>query len=250
MKPGSTFLGRLSAQIAGIGEIARGWNAGRELDDRIHRVDEELRTLRREMDVLKAQALTTRERRDALADKLLQRETQAMDALRTGHPALAREVAAAIVDLEAEHRAEQALLAANAKQAAGLQAMVRQGENTLRRLKHELDLLRASEAVASAEQAFAGSQAGEGAGIPTAIDSAELLRARQAAAQSDAAPATGSAGPDPLDEKLRKAGIAQPASPVDAVLARLAEQAGVTVRPPGRSGKRSGTAANKENPDE
>ncbi|MFP7721327.1 PspA/IM30 family protein [Lysobacter sp. A3-1-A15] len=232
MKRRDTLLARLGAQIADIGDTVRGgvreWNAGRALDDRIHRVDEELKTLRRELDVLKAQRYTAQERHEATLEKIVQREAQAVAALRAGQPALAREVALSIVELESERDAEQALLTDNADRASELDAMVRHGHNALRRLKHELDLLRASEAVASAEKAFAGGASGTGTGIPTAIDSAELLRSRQSTPPTRARPSSGNVPHDPLDEKLQAAGITATPPAVENVLTRLAAQAAET----------------------
>lgn len=221
MKPFSGLLAHLHEHLADAGaQLADGmreWSARRVLDEQIHAVDEQLRTLRSELDVLKAQRFVTGERRDAAVARVLQRESQAVAALAANEDRLAREIAASIVELEAERAAEDALLAANDLQRARLQARLQHGENTLRRLRHELDLLRAAEAVARAEQVFA--QGGPELGIPTAIDSAERLRSRQA----EAPPAADASvpGPDALDARIEAAGLAQAAA-IDAVLARLA----------------------------
>lgn len=220
MKPFSGLLAHLHEHLAEAGaqlvDGVREWSARRVLDEQIHAADEQLRVLRAEADVLKAQRVVTSERRDAAVARLLQRESQAVAALVAGEAALAREIAASIVGLEAERDAEDALLAANELQRARLQARLQHGEGTLRRLRHELDLLRAAEAVARAEQAFAQ---GGAPGIPTAIDSAERLRSRQAEAPS--ASDAGTSARDALDVKIEAAGLARAAA-IDAVLARLA----------------------------
>lgn len=227
MKPFSGLLAHLHEHLAGAGaqlaDGVRDWSARRLLDDQIHAVDEQLRVLRSELDVLKAQRFVTGERRDAAVARLLQRESQVVAALAASEDRLARELAASIVTLEAERDAEDALLAANDLQRARLQARLQHGENTLRRLRHELDLLRAAEAVARAEQVFA--QGGSELGIPTAIDSAERLRSRQT--EPPAVAGASAPGRDALDVKIEVAGLAQAAA-VDAVLARLAPLA----RPP------------------
>lgn len=221
MKPFSGLLAHLHGQLADAGaQLADGvreWSARRLLDEQIHAVDEQLRVLRSELDVLKAQRFVTAERRDAAIARALQRESQAVAALAAGEGGLAREIAGSIVALEAERDAEAALIADNDLQRARLQTRLQHGENTLRRLRHELDLLRAAEAVARAEQVFA--QGGSEAGIPTAIDSAERLRSRQA--QPTPPADAGRTGRDALDVKIEAAGLAQAAA-IDAVLARLA----------------------------
>ena len=68
-----------------------------------------------------------------------------------------------------------------------LEALVEHGENNLRRLRHQVDLLRAAHAVSRGEEAMRA-QGTSPLGIPTAIDSAELLRARRAAAGDRHAP--------------------------------------------------------------
>lgn len=229
MKPGVPLLGRIRAQLTGLGLTVRDAlheaNGRRQLDERMQRTDEDVRHLRRELDTLKAQLITTQERHDAIIAKLVGREAQALAALQAGHAALAREVAAAIVALEHERDAERALLARNAAHCTQLQVRLQQGENMLRRLGHELDLLRAAEAVARAEHAFADRGDSVVRGIPTAIDSLALLRARDAAqAQTATSPEQNLPARDALDAKLRAAGIGEPQSPVDAVLARIAAQ--------------------------
>lgn len=230
MRARSHFLGHLRAQFAALGgtamDVVRAASAYRTLDEQLHRVDEEMRGLRREIDTLKAQDFTARERIEGAEATLAQREEQALAALQAGRQQLAREVAAAIVSLERERDAELALLARSDARVLDLRAQLHRGENLLRRLRHELDLMRAADAVSSAEQAFSARVEGDALGIPTAIDSAELLRSRQVA--STRASADAPARPpaeDDLDKKLRDAGFAAPASPVDLVLERIAARA-------------------------
>ena len=249
--PGSHLLGRLRTQLAELGgtviDVVRQANGRRLLDEQVHEVDEEIRRLRREIDTLKAQRFTTQERLDAAAAKILQREAQAVAALQAGRQDLAREIAAAIVELERERSAEQGLLVQNEARSAELMAQLHRGENLLRRLRHELDLLRAAEAVASAEEAFSQRTPGDALGIPTAIDSAELLKSRQAASTQDpAGPAGADAAAESLDDKLRAAGLAETKSPVDVVLERIAAQAALASRPEPRA--RKGNARSKDMP--
>lgn len=251
MKPGSHLLGRLRSQLAGLGgtvlDAVRQANERRLLDEQVHAAGDEIRRLRREIDTLKAQRFTTQERLDAAAAKVLQREAQAVAALQAGRQDLAREIAAAIVELERERSAEQGLLAHNEARSTELIAQLHRGENLLRRLRHELDLLRAAEAVASAEEAFSQRTPGDALGIPTAIDSAELLKSRQAAStQAPVDPARTHTAAESLDDKLRAAGLAETKSPVDVVLERIAAQAAPAPR--ARPRARTGNARRKDTP--
>lgn len=253
MRPVTALLGRLRGQVGDLGasvvDRVVDWNARRQLDEQVRMLDEEVGALRGELNVLRAQRFTTLERRDALVARLLQREAQAVAALQAGHAALAREVAGVIVALQAERDAEQALLEANEAQSVALQAQVQTGENMLRRRRHELDLIRASEAVASAESAFAARAADGSAPVRTAIEAAGALRCRGGA--DDALPVTAQVPVDEdgaLDRKLAAAGLAPVESPVDAVLARLQTQLALAPRAPKKTPPRSPRRTRKDTP--
>lgn len=232
------LLAQLRGQLVELGgtvaDAMRDWNARRLVEEQIQRLGEEVQSLRAEADALKATRFTTQERRDAIALQLVQREAQAVAALQAGHADLAREVAVAIVELERDRDAEDALLGANAERAAQVATAQQRSGNALRRLRHELDLLRAAEAVAHAEASLA--QRAGSPGLPTAIDSAERLRARQSAMPDTPASADATAS-DPLDDRLHAAGVDMPRSPLDAVMDRIAAQAasGAVATPPARS---------------
>lgn len=246
MKPGIPFLVRVRSQLSELGstvrDAVREASSQRVLDEQLQRMDEEIRILRRELDTLNAQRITTQERHDAVTAKLAEREAQALAALQAGRHDLAREVAVAIVGLEHERDAERTLLARNLVHCTELRARLQQGENLQRRLGHELDLLRTAAAVARAEDAFAERAAGTTLGIPTALESLGVLRARGAAqAQPASLPNEGAPAKDPLDEKLRAAGIGEPRSPVDTVLERIAAQVEPPARPKRRTSRRKDT---------
>ncbi|HST45441.1 MAG TPA: PspA/IM30 family protein [Luteimonas sp.] len=231
----SDLLDRLRERIGEFSEALGGSALMRALDQEIRNTDDSVRESRRTLDTLRAHRFTARERHDAIVAKLAERERQAVAALRARRPALAREVAAAFVDLEGMRDAERQQLADGEQKIAELEHLLERGEHAVRRLKHRLDLVRASESVARAEQAFANPRHGDLAGIPTAIESANRIRAR-AASPADARDAADARDPgrghlplDDLDARLHAAGLTEPGegtpSPVDAVLARLAPQA-------------------------
>ncbi|MDQ3288991.1 MAG: PspA/IM30 family protein [Pseudomonadota bacterium] len=234
------FFDRLRGQVAEMSEAISGSHALRILDEQIRSTDEQLRDLRRARDTLKAHRITAQEKLDAVLAKIQQRELQAVSALRAGETQLAREVASAIVELEKARDATQTQLGAGELRMAELDHLIDRGENSLRRLKHRVDLIHAAETVAKAEESLARS-AGEGLRIPTAVASAERLRERNCGQdRSQSERSAGDNAQDPLDARLAAAGIGGPASPVDAVLERLdalaqADRKPARRKPAGRS---------------
>lgn len=215
------FFDHLRGQLADMNEVISGSRALGRLDEQIRATDEQLRVWRRMRDVLKAHRVTAEEQLAAIVAKIDQRESQAVAALRTGQKALAREVASAIVELERPRDAAQDHIALGDLRMAELQHLIERAENSLRRLKHRLDLTQAAETVARAEDSLARST-GEGMHIPTAVESADLLRQRSTGqGQTHPAPAAGDKCEDPLDAKLKAAGLGGSVSPVDVVLERL-----------------------------
>lgn len=235
------FFDRLRGQLAGMNEAISGSRALGILDEQIRATDEQLRDWRRMRDVLKAHRVTAAEQLATAIAKIEQREAQAVAALQAGQKGLAREVASAIVELEQARDATRAHIELGDLRMTELQHLIERGENSLRRLKHRLDLTHAAETVARAEESLARS-AGDGMQIPTAVESAELLRQRTAGqGQPHPAPSAGDNAEDPLDAKLEAAGLGGPVSPVDAVLERLdllaqADTKSVRRKPAKRSG--------------
>lgn len=225
------ILGQLRGQFAEMTDAISGSRALGMLDEQIRATDEQLREWRRMRDVLKAHRFNAQESLEATLARIHQRELQAVAALQAGEIGLAREVAGAIVELEQPRDATLAQIELGDQRMAELQHLIERGENTLRRLKHRLDLTHAAETVARAEDSLARS-AGEGVHIPTAIESAELLRQRSTRQGRPGAPSEADdSEEDPLDAKLEAAGLGGTVSRVDAVLERLRLQARAEAKP-------------------
>jgi len=226
------MFGRVRDHLVELGESIAGNQAQRELDEEIRDTDMRLRDLRASLASLQARRITTQERIDATIATILQREAQALASLEAGKAALAREVAAEIVQLEQVRDDEQAFLAELEQQAAQLRTLLEQGGNTLRRLQHQLDVLRTAEAVQRAQEIIAGRQH---AAMPqTAVES--LLRARQqdAVGERDAASPAPAPGNPELDAQLEAAGIDERNARAQLVLDRIGQRVAETTRTPGR----------------
>jgi phage shock protein A len=218
------MLGRVREQLAELGESIVGNQAQRVLDEDIRDADGHLRELRASLAAVQARRVTAQERLDAAIASILQREAQALASLEAGKPALARDVAAAIVLLEERRDDEQAFLAQLDEQAMQLRLLIEQGENGLRRLQHRLDVLRTAETVQRAQETIAGRQHDASALPQTAIES--LLRARQQQPAAAIAPDEGAASADDsdLDARLEAAGIDERDARAQLVLDRISQR--------------------------
>lgn len=228
---------RVRGQLAELGESIAGNLAQRELDEDIRTTDARLRELRAGLASLHAKRIGAQERIDVAVAAILQREAQALAALEVGEDALAHEVAAAIVQLEETCSDELAFMQQLAQQATQMRHLVEQAENALRRLQHQLDVLRAAETVQRAQETVAGRHSGEVSLPQTAVES--LLRARRQHADTDAPEAEPDPQADPadLDARLRAAGIDDRNARAQRVLERIGQRLPPLARPQARRAK-------------
>lgn len=230
---------RVREQLAELGESIAGNLAQRELDEDIRIADARLRELRAGLASLHAKRIGAQERIDVAVAAILQREAQALAALEAGEDALAYDVAAAIVQLEQARDDEQAFTQQLAQQTAQMRHLIEQAENALRRLQHQLDVLRAAETVQRAQETVAGRHPGEISLPQTAVES--LLRARRQHADAHAS----EADPDPqagaadLDARLRAAGIDDRNARAQLVLERIGQRLPTHARPQARRSKQA-----------
>lgn len=234
MSPLGRLVGRVREQLAELGESIAGNAAQRALDHDIRETDARLHEWRASLAGLQASRFTAQERTDAAIAGILQREAQALAALQAGKPALAREVALAIAQLEQARDDEQAYIGHLEGRIQQMRQLIEQGETALRRLRHRLDVLRATETVQRAQEAVAGRQAGGEGHPPTALEALRRVRGRAAAAPGPDLPPLPLEDPE-LDAKLREAGILERDARAELVLARLAERLEPERRPTRRS---------------
>jgi len=214
---------RVREQLTELGESIAGSFAQRELDDEIREVDSRLRELRAGLASLHAQRINAQERIEATVAAILQREAQALAALEASKAALARDVAAAIAELELVRDEEQGFVMQLAQQSEQMRHHIEQAESGLRRLQHQLDVLRAAETVQRAQETIAARHS-EVVLPQTAVES--LLRARRQNAATDAVvPGTGDrVGDTELDARLRAAGIDARNARTQLVLDRIGQR--------------------------
>jgi phage shock protein A len=153
-----------------------------------------------------------------------------MQALDKGDETLANEVSEKIASIETELAGEEGLAKSFANSEAQLRRAVSQTEANLKRLKHQVDTVKATEKVQRAQAAVAARHSGTGSNMRSAVDSLERLKTKQAErsakfeAASELASSTEEAS---LDAKLKAAGIVGGGASGNDVLARLkAKRAG------------------------
>jgi phage shock protein A len=236
------IFGRVREQLAELGESIAGSQAQRELDEEIRGMDERLREWRASLAAFQANRFTTQERVEAAEAAIAQREAQALASLQAGKHALAREVAAAIVQLEERRDDEIAALSRIDEHIVQMRHLIGQGENGLRRLQQQLDTLRAAETVQRAQESVVGRQPGI-ARPQTAIES--LLRARRRAPAPEMfADGLGAVDDPELDARLAAEGIDGRDARIQFVLDRVGQRLIETSRPGGRRAKPRATPGN------
>src|SRR5690606_3261629 len=103
--------------------------------------------------------------------------TQALD---KGEEALALEVAQKIADLENQLRSEESAAQEYAGSAKQLREAIRQAEQNIKRLKQQIDTVKATENVQRAQPAVAERHSGSNSKLQTAMESLERIKEKQA----------------------------------------------------------------------
>ena len=151
-------------------------------------------------------------------------ESYAIQALNQQDEALALEVAEKIVELENDIQHQQDITDDYSSSIKSLQQVIKQAELNLKRLKQQVDTIKATDSVQRAQASIASRHLGKGQRLQTAQDSLARLKERQAdkAARFDAEQqSTDSSAKDELLEKLADAGITSGSTKANDVLARL-----------------------------
>ena len=166
---------------------------------------------------------------ESLKSSLTEYEGYAMQALDKGDETLATEIAEKIAGFETELLAEDGLATSFAGSESQLRKAVSQTEANLKRLKQQVDTVKATEKVQKAQAAVAARHSGAGSSMRSALDSLDKLKNKQAerAARFEAASElAGSTEEVSLDDKLKAAGIVGGGASGGDVLARLKAKRG------------------------
>lgn len=225
----SKLLTALRGGVNEAGEAVVDSQALRILDQEIRDADSELRKAKEALAEIMAKQKLAAERVNKAAKAISEYEQYALKALEAGDEPLAKEVAAKIANLEAEQVAEREQADNYAESVAQLRKAVSQAEAHIKRLKQQVDTVKATESVQKAQMAVAQRYGGSQAKLHTAVESLERIKQQQAerAAKMEATAelAQASSVDESLDAKLRAAGIVADNASADSVLARLKDKA-------------------------
>lgn len=206
------------------GEAVVDHQALRILDQEIRDADGELIKSKQALTGIIAKRKLAERKVDELKSKVTEYEGYAMQALDKGDTGLATEIAERIAAAENELVGEEALAGDYARNDDQLRKAVALAEGNLKRLKQQVDTVKATESVQRAQAAVAARHTGANPSMNSALQSLERLKTKQSerAAQFEAAAELSTEiGGDDLESRLKLAGIKSGGRSSENVLARL-----------------------------
>ncbi len=210
--------------VSEAGEAIADNQALRIMDQEIRDADNALRKSKDALTSIIAKRKLADKKTAGLKTSLTEYEGYAMEALDKGDEALATEIAEKLAGLETELMGEEGIAKSFADSEAQLRKSVSQTEANLKRLKQQVDTVKATEIVQKSQAAVAARHSGAGSSMRSALDSLERLKTKQAErtarfeAASEIAESTEEVS---LDAKLKAAGIVGGGASGGDVLARL-----------------------------
>jgi len=221
------MLTALRGGVNEAGEAIVDSQALRILDQEVRDASEELKQSKDSLAAIIAHQKLSEEKVSKLTEQINEYEGYALKALDKGDEALAHEVAGKIADIENHFKLEVESGAGFATSAKKLRVAIQQAEGNIKRLKQQVDTVKATESVQRAQQAVAVRHSGSNAKLRTAMDSLERIKERQAlqdAKMSAASELAEEASDVSLQAKLEAAGIAAKDNSADDVLSRLKQK--------------------------
>ena len=215
--------------VSEAGEAIVDHQALRILDQEIRDADSELSKSKDALTDIIAKRKLADKKVESLKSTLGEYEGYAMQALDKSDETLAGEIAEKIAGIETELVGEEGLAKSFSDSETQLRRAVSQTEANLKRLKQQVDTVRATEKVQRAQAAVAARNSGAGSGMRSAADSLERLKTKQAerAAKFEAASELASSTEEvSLEAKLKAAGIVDGGASGGDVLARLKAKRG------------------------
>ncbi|MBO9483471.1 MULTISPECIES: PspA/IM30 family protein [Gammaproteobacteria] len=212
-----------------VGEAIADSNALRILDQEIREASDQLQQSKTQLAGIMAKQKLSSQKCAELKEKVAEYEGYAIKALDQGDESLATEVASKIAEYEAQLNSELEMEKSFAGSIVSLKKAITDAEANLRRLKQQVDTVKATESVQKAQAACAAKHSGVNSKMATATDSLERIKQRQAerAAQMEAASElSGDTAENDLQAKLKAAGITRGDADASSVLERLKARQG------------------------
>ncbi len=218
------MLTALRGGVDEAGEAIVDSQALRILDQEVRDASEELKQSKDSLAAIMAHQKLSEEKSAKLKEQITEYEGYAIQALDKGDENLAREVAEKIANLENQLTMEVESGSGYGESASKLRIAIQRAEGNIKRLKQQVDTVKATESVQRAQQAVAERHNGSNAKLRTAMDSLERIKEKQAlkdARMSAASELAEESSEATLQAKLEEAGISPKNSSADEILARL-----------------------------
>jgi phage shock protein A len=221
----SKMLTALRGGVNEAGEAVVDSQALRILDQEVREAGEELKYSKDSLAEIMARQKLAEEKCKQVKKSIEEHEGYVLKALEKGDDALAMEVAERIADFERNFEAEQEAFDGFKLSAEKLRAAIQQAEQNIKRLKQQVDTVKATDNVQRAQAAVAERHSGSNSKMRNAMESLERIKERQALKEAQINAASEMAKADSVDDslkaKLEAAGIAGNKSAADDILARL-----------------------------
>ena len=221
----SKMVTALRGGVNEAGEAVVDAQALRILDQEIRDATEELKRSKDSLAAIIAHKKLSEEKRKQYQASISEYEGYAKKALDKNDEALALDVAQKIADLENQLAIENESEGGHSANAESLRHSIIQAEQGIKRLKQQVDTVKATENVQRAQAAVAERHSGSDSKLRTAMESLDRIKEKQAmkSAQMNAAKEMEeeSVDSDPLRARLEAAGIVQSGSNAQEVLDRL-----------------------------
>lgn len=206
------------------GEAVVDSQALRILDQEVRDASEELKQSKESLVAIIARQKVAEEKVAKLKSDITEYEGYALKALEKGDDTLAHEVAQKIADFENQLVSEQEAATGYAENAEKLKSAIKVAEANIKRLKQQVDTVKATDSVQRAQKTVADRHSGANSKMRTAMDSLERIKEKQslnAAKMNAASELSAETSESSLQEKLEQAGITSGEKQADDVLARL-----------------------------
>ena len=210
------------------GEAIVDSQALRILDQEIRDAGEQSKQSKDSLASIIAREKLAKEKCNTLKKDIKEHEGYAIKALEKGDESLAHSVAEKLANLENQLVIEQDSADNFAESASNLRAAINQTDSNLRRLKQQVDTVKATENVQRAQEAVAERHSGSNSKLRTAMDSLDRIKEKQAlkaATMSAASELANDSSDTSLATKLEEAGITATGKSADDILAKLKKKA-------------------------
>lgn len=220
----SKMLTALRGGMNEAGEAVVDTQALRILDQEVRDASGELKLSKESLVAIIAQQKVAEQKVNTLKASITEYEGYAIKALEKNDDVLALEIAEKIAELENLQVSESEAVDGFSASANSLKAAIASADNNIKRLKQQIDTVKATESVQRAQESVSQRYAGSNTKLQTAMDSLERIKQKQtlnAAKLQAAEELHANTSEQSLQDKLHKAGIANQGQQAKDVLERL-----------------------------